>query len=61
MRTDNGSVRNFIISVYFVLIVVAVLLATVFQSLNVVSDGSLYVFFGTLLVAILIHGIARFF
>jgi hypothetical protein len=61
MRTDNGSVRNFIISVYFVLIVVAVLLATVFQSLDAVSDGSLYVFFGTLAVAIIIHGIARFF
>ena len=61
MRTDNGGVRNFIISVYFVLIVVAVLLATVFQSLDVVSDGSLYVFFGTLLLAVIIHGIARFF
>lgn len=61
MRTDNGSVRNFIISVYFVLIVVAVLLATVFQSLDAVTDGSLYVFFGTVVVAVLIHGIARFF
>lgn len=61
MRTDNGGVRNFIISVYFVLIVIAVLLATVFQSLDAVSDGSLYVFFGTLAVAVLIHGIARFF
>ena len=61
MRTDNGSVRNFIISVYFVLIVVAVLLATVFQSFDAISDGSLYVFFGTLVVAVIIHGIARFF
>jgi hypothetical protein len=61
MRTDNGSVRNFIISVYFILIVVAVLLATVFQSFDAVSDSSLYVFFITLAIAIIIHGIARFF
>jgi hypothetical protein len=61
MRTDNGGVRNFIISVYFVLIVIAVLLATVFQSFDAVSDGSLYVFFGTVVIAVLVHAIARYF
>ena len=61
MRTDNGGVRNFIISVYFVLLVVAVLIATVFQSLDIVTDSSLYVFGGTILIAVLVHGIARYF
>ena len=60
MRTDNRGVKNFIISVYFILIVAAVLLATVFKSFDVLTDSSLYVFGVTLLIAVLVHAIARY-
>ncbi|QDO95025.1 hypothetical protein FNB79_13940 [Formosa sediminum] len=34
MRTDNGHVKNTIISVYFVLIVLAIIMATVFKAFS---------------------------
>ncbi|WP_299781075.1 hypothetical protein [uncultured Formosa sp.] len=38
MRTDNGKVKNIIISVYFVLIVLAVIMATVFSAFSHLTD-----------------------
>ncbi|WP_400078967.1 hypothetical protein [Winogradskyella sp. R77965] len=61
MRTDNRSVKNKIISIYFLLLVAAILLATVFKSYGVVPYASLYVFLGLFIVFIFVHFIARYF
>ncbi|MBP1840859.1 hypothetical protein [Formosa algae] len=39
MRTDNGNVKNTIISVYFVLIVLAIVLATVFRAFSDLTNN----------------------
>jgi len=61
MRTDNREIKNTIISIYFVLIIVAVLLATVFKSYNLVEGTSFYVLIGLLIAVVVVHFVARFF
>ncbi|MBF8149583.1 hypothetical protein ITJ86_06715 [Winogradskyella sp. F6397] len=61
MRTDNRDIKNTIISIYFILIIAAVLLATVFQSYNLVEGSSLYVLIGLLVAVVVVHFVARFF
>lgn len=61
MRTDNRNVKNTIISIYFLLLVTAILLATVFKSIDVFPTSSLYVFVGLIVVIIYVHFIARYF
>ncbi|MFB9053736.1 hypothetical protein ACFFVB_11675 [Formosa undariae] len=40
MRTDNGAVKNTIISVYFILIVLAVVMATVFSAFKDITNNA---------------------
>jgi len=61
MRTDNSNVRATVISVYFVLIVLAVLMATVFKSLDIFVQSNLVVFLGFFAVMVIFHYIARHF
>lgn len=61
MRTDNRNVRTTVISIYFVLIVLAVLLATVFKSLEIFVESNLFVFLGCFMILIIFHYIARHF
>ncbi|WP_458626695.1 hypothetical protein [Winogradskyella sp. PC D3.3] len=61
MRTDNREIKNTIISIYFVLIIVAILLATVFKSYNLVEGSSFYVLIGLLVAVVVVHFVARFF
>ncbi|MBU2930102.1 hypothetical protein [Winogradskyella psychrotolerans] len=61
MRTDNRDIKNTIISIYFILIIAAVLLATVFQSYNLVEGSSIYALLGLLLTVIIVHFVARYF
>jgi predicted RND superfamily exporter protein len=61
MRTDNRNVRTTVISIYFVLIVLAVLLATVFKSLEIFVESNLFVFLGCFIILIIFHYIARHF
>lgn len=61
MRTDNRKVKNTIISIYFLLVLVAILSATVFNSLNVLQGSSLYVMIGLLLAVVIVHFVARYF
>ncbi|QNK77830.1 hypothetical protein [Winogradskyella undariae] len=61
MRTDNREIKNTIISIYFILLVIAVLLATVFRSYRLVEGSSLYVLLGLLVAVIIVHFVARFF
>jgi hypothetical protein len=65
MRTDNGKVRGFIISVYFVLVIVAIILATVFSAFKDVTDNVLVTFTLLSLVFLVlffsVHAIARYF
>ncbi|WP_299122834.1 hypothetical protein [uncultured Winogradskyella sp.] len=61
MRTDNRNVKNKIISIYFLLLVTAILLATVFKSYDAFPKASMYVFLGFFIVVLFVHFIARYF
>jgi len=55
MRTDNRNVKNSIVSIYFLLLVLAVLLATVFRSYEVFSKVSIYLFLGLLVIFVFVY------
>ena len=65
MRTNNNKAKNFIVSLYFVLVMVAVVLAIMFRMFNNVSNNPLVVFiiialsFGVLFFVV--HSISKFF
>jgi len=61
MRTDNREIKNTIISIYFILIILAILLATVFKSYNLVEGSTLYALIGLVVAVVIVHFIARFF
>tara|TARA_R110002049_G_scaffold282705_1_gene462581 strand:- start:182 stop:655 length:474 start_codon:yes stop_codon:yes gene_type:complete len=61
MRTDNRKVKNTIISLYFLLVVAAVLLGTVFKSIQLFEGSSLYVILGLIIAVVVVHFIARYF
>lgn len=65
MRTNNGKVKNIIVSVYFVLILLAIILATVFSAFSEVTKNPTLTFimflFGFVLVFFLVHRISRYF
>jgi len=61
MRTDNRNVKSTIISIYFILLVMAILLATVFRSLELFKGSSLFVLIGLLVAVVVVHFVARYF
>ncbi|MCD2258982.1 hypothetical protein [Psychroserpens luteolus] len=65
MRTNNSKVKNTIISVYFVLILLAVLFATVFRAFSEVTDNPTLTFFiivfGFVMLLVLVHYISKYF
>ncbi len=61
MRTDNRKVKNTVVSIYFILIVVTILFATVFKFSNFFSDSILYIFFGLFILLLLFHYVSRYF
>ncbi|WP_298896183.1 hypothetical protein [uncultured Psychroserpens sp.] len=65
MRTNNSKVKNTIISVYFVLILLAVLFATVFRAFSDVTDNPAFTFliivFGFVMLLVLVHYISKYF
>ena len=65
MRTNNGNIRNIIISVYFILIVFAIILATVFSAFQHVTNNPKLTFFlflfGFIGLFFLVHWISKFF
>ncbi|MCT4629132.1 hypothetical protein [Winogradskyella sp.] len=60
MRTDNRNIKNTVVSIYFILIVFGLLLATVFKSLEFV-DSTFFIFMGLFVVLVLFHSIAGYF
>lgn len=65
MRTNNEKIKNIIISVYFILIVLAILLAVVFSAFKGLTPNPLLTFIViTLVLALLfgaVHKISRYF
>ncbi|BAO77475.1 hypothetical protein [Winogradskyella sp. PG-2] len=61
MRTDNRKVKNTVVSIYFILIVFAILLATVFKSLEMFVDSTFFVFLGLFILLVIVHSIAGYF
>lgn len=65
MRTNNDKVKNVIISVYFILIVFAILLATVFSAFKDLTNNPAITFaiitFAFAIVFFLVHFIAKYF
>lgn len=65
MRTNNGKVKNVIVSTYFVLILVAILAATVFSAFADLTPNPTLTFFmiliGFLLAFGIVHQISKYF
>ena len=65
MRTNNGKTKNVIISVYFILIVFAIVLATVFSAFSDLTSNPVLTFFliliGFAIVFLSVHWISRYF
>ncbi|WP_435139479.1 hypothetical protein [Formosa sp. A9] len=65
MRTDNGKVKQIIISVYFILIVLAIVLATVFSAFKDLTTNATLTFLVIFLVFVAlffaVYLIARYF
>ncbi|WP_178988405.1 hypothetical protein [Winogradskyella schleiferi] len=61
MRTDNRNIKSTIISIYFLLVVAAILLTTVFKSFRIFEGSSLYVIIGLALAVVAVHFVARYF
>ncbi|WP_179019415.1 hypothetical protein [Winogradskyella forsetii] len=61
MRTDNRNIKSTIISIYFLLVVAAILLTTVFKSFRIFEGSSLFVFIGLLVAVVTVHFVARYF
>ena len=61
MRTDNRKVKNTVVSIYFILIVFAILSATVFKFSDVMAGKVLYILLGLLALVVLFHFVSRYF
>ncbi|MDU8886912.1 hypothetical protein RXV94_12130 [Yeosuana sp. MJ-SS3] len=65
MRTNNGKVKNIIISVYFVLVLLAIVLITVFSAFREVSKNPtmllLTMLLGFIIVSFIVHRISKYF
>ncbi|WP_027126993.1 hypothetical protein [Gelidibacter mesophilus] len=65
MRTNNAKVKNIIISVYFILIVLAIMLATVFSAFSHLTSNPLLTFLlllaGFLILFFSVHAISKYF
>ena len=61
MRTDNRKVKNTVVSIYFILVVFAILLATVFKSLEMFVDSTFFVFLGLFISLVVVHSVAGYF
>ena len=65
MRTNNGNIRNIIISVYFILIVAAIISSTVFNAFKNLTGNTTLTFvlvlFGFIGLFLLVHWISRYF
>lgn len=65
MRTNNAKVRNLIISVYFILIVMAILMATVFSAFSDLTSSPALTFFlivlGFIIVFFLVYAVSKYF
>lgn len=65
MRTNNSKVKNIIISVYFILIVFAIFIATVFSAFSHLTSDPFLTFFlilaGFLALFFSVHAISKYF
>lgn len=65
MRTNNAKVKNIIISVYFILIVLAIMLATIFSAFSHLTSNPLLTFLlllaGFLILFFSVHAISKYF
>lgn len=61
MRSDNRKVKNTVVSVYLLLIVFAILLATVFKSLDIFEGNTFTIFIGLFVLLVVFHSVASYF
>jgi len=65
MRTNNSKVKNVIISMYFILIVLAILLATLFSAFSDLTNSPTLTFFSVIGVFVLLfflaHKVSKYF
>jgi len=65
MRTSNSKVKNVIISVYFVLVLIAIVSATVFSAFSNLTSNTtstfFIVFFSFVVLIFLVHKVSKYF
>jgi len=65
MRTNNSKVKNVIISMYFILIVLAILLATLFSAFSNLTNSPTFTFFIVISVFVFLflaaHKVTKYF
>ncbi|WP_303423635.1 hypothetical protein [Oceanihabitans sp. 2_MG-2023] len=65
MRTNNNKARKFIVSVYFILVFLAIIFAIMFRTFNAISNNPLVLFFIIALsfgiLFFIIHSVSKFF
>ncbi|WP_299526302.1 hypothetical protein [Winogradskyella sp.] len=61
MRTDNREVKNTVVSIYFILIVLGILMITVFKSLEFFADSTFIIILGLFVILVLFHSVAGYF
>ncbi|WP_299109688.1 hypothetical protein [uncultured Winogradskyella sp.] len=61
MRTDNRTIKNTIISIYFILVLFAILFATVFKPILMFDGHLFHIIIGLFVAVLIVYFIARFF
>ncbi|WP_452226955.1 hypothetical protein [Lacinutrix cladophorae] len=65
MRTNNNKARKFIVSVYFILVFLAIIFAIMFRTFNAISNNPLVLFFIIALsfgiLFFIVHSVSKFF
>jgi len=65
MRTNNGKVKNIIVSVYFVIILFGIVALTIFNTFKEVTDNPgltfMVILFGFMFVTFLVHRVSKYF
>lgn len=65
MRTNNAKVKNTLVSIYFVLIVLVILMATIFSIFSHLTSSPILVFMalliGFLALFLMVHTVSRYF
>lgn len=61
MRIDNRNVKSTVITIYFLLVLLAILALTLFKPLGILEEYSLYIVGGTIVLIVVFYAIEAYF